>query len=144
MGAYEGNENYFLARLPIGDADTPDEPAKAMIKRSFGAFRARQAGKAEWIEGRVEAALERRTELAPNEEQTWLERVASSAGLPFDIVASLTGLIDAGAFVGNTADCLKALFGWVQKNPAWLLQLLRPRNRGRISSDPVPSADRAA
>ena len=126
MGIHEGNENYFLARLPVGDADAPDEPAKVMIRRSFAAFRARQAGKAEWIESRIEAALERRTELAPDGEQTWLERVASSAGIPFGIVESLAALIDAGELAGDTASCLKAVFDWIEKNPAWLLQLLRP------------------
>ena len=107
-------------------ADAPDEPAKVMIRRSFAAFRARQAGKAEWIESRIDAALERRTEIAPDSEQTWLERVASSAGLPFGIVESLAALIDAGELAGDTASCLKALFDWIEKNPAWLLQLLRP------------------
>ena len=72
--AHEGNEDYFLARLPIGEGDAPDEPARAMIRRSFAAYRKRCEGKAEWIENRIDAALARRDELAPKQELTWLER----------------------------------------------------------------------
>jgi hypothetical protein len=42
MHAHEANEDYFLARLPVGDGDAPDETARAMIKRSFAAYRKRQ------------------------------------------------------------------------------------------------------
>ncbi|MEG8026524.1 hypothetical protein QP162_22940 [Sphingomonas aurantiaca] len=65
-----------------------------MIRRSFAAYRKRQEGKAEWIESRIDAALARRDELAPKQDLTWLERVAASAGLPYEIVASLVALIE--------------------------------------------------
>jgi hypothetical protein len=43
-GVLEDNEAYFLARLPKGDEDTPDEVAKYMINKSFAAYRMRQEG----------------------------------------------------------------------------------------------------
>ncbi|WP_323003820.1 DEAD/DEAH box helicase [Denitromonas sp.] len=127
-GLYEGNEEYLLARLPIGDGEAPDVPAESMIRRSFAAYRKRQVDKAAWIESRITSALTRRAELAPKEELTWLERVAASSGLPYEIVASLTSLVETGAFAGNSSDCLQTLFGWIEKRPEWLLQLIRPND----------------
>lgn len=127
-GSYEGNEQYFLARLPIGDAEAPDEPAKTMIRRSFAAYRKRQEDKAVWIESRITSALAQRAELAPKQELTWLERVAASSGLPYEIVASLASLVEKGAFAGNSSDCVQTLFRWIEKRPEWLLQLIRPND----------------
>lgn len=125
-GLYEGNEDYLLSRLPVGEGDEPDAPAAAMIRRSFAAYRKRQADKDKWIETRIESALARRRELAPGEELTWLERVAASAGLPYEIVVSLSELVDSGGFEGDAAHCIDALFEWIAKRPQWLLQLIRP------------------
>lgn len=127
-GLYEGNEEYFLARLPVGDAEAPDEPAKSMIRRSFAAYRKRQEDKAAWIESRITSALAQRTELTPKQELTWLERVAASSGLPYEIVASLASIVEMGAFAGNASDCVQALFRWIEKRPEWLLQLIRPND----------------
>jgi len=127
-GLYEGNEEYLLARLPVGDGEAPDEPAKSMIRRSFAAYRQRQTDKAAWIESRITSALARRAELAPKQELTWVERVAASSGLPYEIVASLTSLVETGAFAGNSSDCMQTLFGWIEKRPEWLLQLIRPND----------------
>lgn len=128
MGLHEGNEDYLLSRLPIGDGDAPDEPAKAFIGRSFASYRMRQAGKEEWIESRIKSALARRNALTPEQELTWLERVAASAGLPYEIVASLAELVEAEAFVGTATDCIETLFEWIEKRPEWLLQLIRPND----------------
>ncbi|TIQ25018.1 MAG: helicase, partial [Mesorhizobium sp.] len=128
MHAHEGNEDYFLARLPVGDGAAPDEPARAMIKRSFAAYRKRQEGQEAWIDSRIDAALQRRDELAPKQDLTWLERVAASAGLPYEIVVSLTELVDAGAFTGASTDCMNVLFDWIEAHPAWLMHLIRPND----------------
>ncbi|CAG4896861.1 DEAD/DEAH box helicase [Paraburkholderia saeva] len=127
-GLYEGNEEYLLARLPVGDGEAPDEPAKLMIRRSFAAYRKRRVDKVAWIESRITSALARRAELAPKQELTWLERVAASSGLPYKIVASLTSLVETGAFAGNSSDCMQTLFGWIETRPEWLLQLIRPND----------------
>lgn len=125
-GVYDGNEDYFLSRLPVGELEASDEPAKSMISRSFAAYRMRQENKIDWVESRIQSALERRAKLSPKQELTWLERVASSSGLPYEIVASLAALLESGAFVGGSSDCLQVLFNWIEKNPKWLLQLIRP------------------
>jgi superfamily II DNA/RNA helicase len=128
MHAHEGSEDYFLTRLPVGEDEAPDEPAKAMIRRSFAAYRKRQEGKDAWIDSRINAALQRREELAPKQDLNWLERVAASAGLPYEIIASLTALLEVGAFGGTSSDCMNALFDWIEAHPTWLMHLIRPND----------------
>ena len=99
-----------------------------MIRRSFAAYRKRQTDKTAWIESRITSTLARRAELAPKQELTWLERVAASSGLPYEIVASLTSLVETDAFAGNSSDCVQTLFDWIKKRPEWLLQLIRPND----------------
>lgn len=141
-GLYEGNEEYLLARLPVGDDESPDEPAKSMIRRSFAAYRKRQADKAAWIESRITSALERRAELAPKQELTWLERIAASSGLPYEIVASLTALVESGALDGDSSACMQTLLGWIKKQPEWLFQLIRPNDiEGLFGTDYRALAD---
>jgi hypothetical protein len=97
-----------------------------MLGRSFAAYRKRVEGQATWIQSRIDAALALRAEQAPEEETSWLAQVASSAGLPVEILASLVKRIDKNKFDGDTAACMKALFRWLEKNPEFVLQLLRP------------------
>jgi hypothetical protein len=120
------NEEYLLARLPAGSTDDADGPARAMLGRSFAAYRKRKADQNKWIESRIHAALARRAEQVHPEQTTWLSLVASSVGLPIEIVASLAQWIDNGKFAGDTVACMAALFRWLGKNPAFVLQLLRP------------------
>ncbi|MET3836068.1 superfamily II DNA/RNA helicase [Brevundimonas sp. UYEF29] len=120
------NEDYLLARLPAGAGGDADEPAREMLRRSFAAYRKRQEGKVKWIESRIDASLARRAELAPQEETSGLAQVASSVGLPVEIVVSLAKRIDKGKFTGDTVSCVAALFQWLEKNPSFVLQLMRP------------------
>jgi hypothetical protein len=47
-----------------------------------------------------------RSRLSPKQELTWLERVAASCGLPYEIIESMAQLVNSGAFLGNTLDCI--------------------------------------
>lgn len=127
-GALDDNEAYFLARLPKGDGDAPDELAKYMINRSFAAYRMRQEGNNDWIETRISSAILERSRLSPKQELTWLERVAASCGLPYVVIESMTQLVSSGAFLGSTRDCIQDLFEWLEKHPGWLFQLIRPND----------------
>lgn len=127
-GELEDNEAYFLARLPKGDDDISDDLAKSMINRSFAAYRMRQENNNDWIETRISSAMLERSRLSPKQELTWLERVAASCGLPYEIIESMAQLVNSGAFLGNTGDCLQNLFQWLEKHPGWLFQLIRPND----------------
>ncbi|WP_298089399.1 DEAD/DEAH box helicase [uncultured Sphingomonas sp.] len=126
MGTAGDNEDYLLARLPVGDDEEPDALASTMLRRSFVAYRKRQAGQEAWIESRIDAALARREELAPEEERTWLERVAAAAGIPYAVAESLAALVETGAFGGSSTECMDVIFDWIEAHPAWLMYLIRP------------------
>lgn len=127
-GLYEGNEDYFVARLPIGDDLAPDDPAKLMMRRSFAAYRRRQEGNTKWINSRINSVLKRRTELTMKQEPSWLERLAASCGLSCEILASLSQVVESGTFSGSSSKCVHTLFQWIESNPEWLFQLIRPNN----------------
>lgn len=122
------DEEYLLARLPAGPGDDADGPARTMLSRSFAAYRKRVEGKTKWIESRIDAALALRAEQAPEDDSSWLAQVASAAGLPVEILASLTKRIDKGKLDGDTADCMAALFRWLERKPEYVLQLIRPND----------------
>lgn len=119
-------EEYLLARLPAGPEGDTEGPARAMLARSFAAYRKRVEGRAKWIESRIDAALALRAEQAPEQESSWLAQIASAAGLPVEILASLAKRIEKGRFDGDTTQCIAALFRWLEKKPEFVLQLLRP------------------
>ncbi len=123
------NEEYFLARLPVGigdDGGDTDEEARTLLRSSFAAYRKRAAGNDEWVESRIDAALSRRAERTPEQVEVWLDRLASTTGLPHYILESLSSRIDAGAFSGSTKQCVKAIFRWLADYPSYMLQVLRP------------------
>ncbi|WP_211257423.1 hypothetical protein [Muricoccus aerilatus] len=121
-----GNEEYLVARLPTASGDDPDEPARTMLSRSFAAYRKRVAGDAEWIRSRIEAAMVSRASKVVAVETSWLAPLASSTGLPVEMLASLSGELESGAFSGTMSECIDRLFDWLTGNPAYVLQLLRP------------------
>jgi superfamily II DNA/RNA helicase len=120
---------YLLRRLPIDSsaAETEvDAPARAMLGRSLAAFRARQAGNAEWIKTRIDAAMFRRS-LDPDTPMvlTWSDRLAASAGIPVAIVRELGELlqqINPNASVLNWFEWLAA---WLTERPHLVPKLVR-------------------
>jgi superfamily II DNA/RNA helicase len=120
------NEKYLLARLPTGSEEDIDGPARTMLGRSFAAYRKRSEDRSAWIESRITAALTLRSKQAPLEDVSWLAQVASATGLSIEILSSLAAWIDEGRFGGDTMTCIAVLFIWLEKNPEYVLQLLRP------------------
>jgi hypothetical protein len=57
-----------------------------------------------------------------------LHRPEPSRSVPYEVVASLAALIEAGAFDGDSTGCMNTLFDWIEANPAWLMHLIRPND----------------
>ncbi|MDR6398520.1 DEAD/DEAH box helicase [Herbaspirillum seropedicae] len=127
-GVTEVAEKYFLTRLPVGDADAVDEPAKQLIRRSFAAYRQRKRKKAEWIEERIASALRERAKLSKAQELTWLERVAASCGLPYEVISDLAEFLEHDGLTGSAYKCMSSLLDWIDETPEWLYTLVRPEN----------------
>ncbi|VXC90642.1 RNA helicase [Burkholderia sp. 8Y] len=120
---------YLLRRLPVNSsvASTEnDEPARAMLARSLAAFRARQAGNAEWIKSRIDAAMYRRS-LDPDTPMvlTWADRLAASAGIPVAIVRELGAPLQHIDPSASVSDWFEWLANWLTQRSHLIPTLVR-------------------
>lgn len=80
---------YFISRLPVGDEVNKDGLARALLLKSFAAYRARAASNQAWVDGCIGAALAaRRVDGAPLS-PTWVERLAAATGVTVEVIRLL-------------------------------------------------------
>ena len=103
------------------------DPAEVMLKRSFAAYRRKQAGDEAWISSRIKAALAARP-AAAEEEFRWVSLVAAATGQSIDLLEGVLALVDGGALEGDAGQLIAALLGWIEQMPARLLELVRPES----------------
>jgi hypothetical protein len=123
-----GVPGYLLSKLPLSVASSPDDPAEALLKRSFAAYRAKSDGHQEWIDSRIAAAIAARTSADLPDESKWIEQVAGSTGLPPPILQQLVSLADGGGFEGTTTEAVAVLLDWLEREPIVLMDLVRPES----------------
>lgn len=89
---------YFIRRLPVGDVENGedvDTPARTLLTRSFGAYRARIRGDQEWINTRVEAIIAaRQADPEAPDVLTWSDRLAATSGVPVAVIRELGNTFD--------------------------------------------------
>lgn len=128
-GATQGGTSaYLLSKLPLAVAGAAEDPAAVLLSRCFGAYRARQAGDADWLATRVASALAARENLDLPEPDRWIEQVASAAGLPIPLLQQIVGLLDAAAFSGSPLEIIQILLDWLEADPSQLLYVVRPES----------------
>ena len=124
-------ERYLISRLPSGadnDVAGPDGPARAMLARSFAAYRARVRNDQDWIDTRIEAAIAaRRTDPQMPEVLTWADRLAAGTGVPVAVIRSLDAAILATppADDATLLDWRNWVIQWLVQRPALVPQLIR-------------------
>jgi superfamily II DNA/RNA helicase len=123
---------YLLSRLPVGAATEEggvDAPARRLLSRSFGAYRAKLRNDANWIASRTEAAVQLRN-ADPDITHSWIDQVAAASGISARILMRLTQ--DLAATAGATAPIPNAwrdwMLAWLRNNPADLPVLIRPES----------------
>jgi superfamily II DNA/RNA helicase len=121
---------YLIRRLPYGaDEAGRDAPARMVLRRSFGAFKAAARGDGAWIEDRVEAAIALRAAETPKlQVATWQERLAASVGLPQSILDELgTALVDVHLTdQRDIAYWVEWMLAWLSSDPKRLVAMIRP------------------
>lgn len=120
---------YLLSRLPVGsvdDDDGADAPARALLKRSFGVFRAKKKNNLEWISSRIDAAIQLRNS-NPSITNTWLDQIAATSGISTVILSRMTqSLLATAASTPSTTEAwAKWMFSWLRSNPQDILALIR-------------------
>jgi hypothetical protein len=118
-----------LGKLPVsvGTSDEND-PAEALLKRSFAVFRAKAAGDLAWVQSRLTTALAARTKADLPEEGKWIEQVGGATGLSVGILQEILGLADKGHFDGTSLDVITALLAWLTTKPTILMDMVRPES----------------
>lgn len=124
---HRGAGAYLLGRLPVSVTAGEPDPAESMLKRSFAAYRRKQAGDEAWISSRIKAALSARP-AAADEEFRWIALVAAATGQSIDLLEGLLALVDSGALKGDAAQVMATLLGWIEQMPARLFELMRPES----------------
>ena len=128
-------DHYVVSRLcgVIKGAD-PESSVRDTVRRTFAAFRRRQAADSAWIESRTEAALSLLGTVDPSDESAHAVRdLAASLGLPEDVVSSLTVdvLNSAPPLTAMIAEWREWMFHWMTIHPDQTVRMLRPEDLER-------------
>ena len=121
-----GTASYLLSKLPLAMAGAEVDPAAALLKRTFAAYRAGLRGDQNWVQSRIDAAIAARANADLPDKEKWIEHVAGSTGLSVGVLQQLVELVDAGAFDGTAIEVVAALLVWLGTKPIMLMDLVRP------------------
>lgn len=124
----EGMPAYFVSRLPPVDTDGSDQSLRRMLDRSLAAFHARKRGDEEWLESRIGAVFAARNKSPVAAEETWLDRVSGLTGISVDSLRQIVEIFNNEGAYQSTKQAIGALIGWLDANPAKLLEIMRPEN----------------
>lgn len=109
---------YFLRRLPGADVGD-DGPARDLLARSLGAYRARQNAAWSDYEARIQRALEARNSLStPDEATGWEGKIASDMGIDLQLVRDLATATESVVNPMNTMQWVDWFIGWLQDDVA--------------------------
>jgi len=119
---------YFISRLPPVDTDGGDKSLRAVVDKTFAAFRARQRGDKEWLESRIGAVFAARNRSPIPAEDTWLDRVSGLTGMPVETLRQIAEIFDVEDTYQSAKHAVDALTGWLHTNPGKLVEIMRPEN----------------
>ena len=124
-------DRYVVSRLcGVIEEGHLDASVRRSVRRTFAAFRKRQADSA-WIDSRTEAAIKLLVGVDPNDEAARAVRdLSSSLGLPEDVVSSLrVDVLDSGPPLKATiAEWRGWMFHWMTINADQTVRMLRPED----------------
>lgn len=123
-----GMPAYLLSKLPVSIGDDPDVAARDMLTRSFAAYRARNAGNAEWVASRIESALAARKNDDDVAQIDWIGAVSGSTGVPVLLLQQIWSLYENDKLVGSAEEIVQILLSWIEEKPECLFELTRPEN----------------
>lgn len=122
-----GTPAYFLNRLPAEERQAEKASVK-LLSRTLGFFLAKKRSEDQAYKSKIElAAATRNQMLISTPAVTWMDRLASSNGLPA-IVFQQLGLdlsADPHAATRSVTDWIKWIFWWFGKHPLLCNRLLR-------------------
>lgn len=129
---------YLLSRLPVGDDEDMDRPAKALLMKSFAAYRKRTANDIAWIDRRVSAALAARRIAGSPINPSWVERLAAATGVSADFIAQFGQAASAIQLPnsGTTEQWRDWFLDWLRAIPQFVPYLIRPSTLDAVLGKP--------
>lgn len=122
------NSMYLLRRLPAGKSSSSDsEVTNNLLRRSLAAYQKQSQGDATWLQSRVASAISARSsEQISGEDEGWIGRLASSAGINPAIVRGLASeLAHAPPDHSSVVDWVQWIFTWLGTIPGDVPLLIR-------------------
>jgi len=124
-----GTAAYLLGKLSASnDVSDENDPARALLNRSFAVFRAKAAGDLAWVQSRLATALAARTKVDLPAERRWIEQVGAATGLSITILQQILDLAETGHFNGTSLDVVTMLLSWLATKPIMLMDMVRPES----------------
>lgn len=123
-----GMPAYLLSKLPLSADKDQYVAARAMLKRSLTAYRAKRDGNDEWIESRIDAVLKAKAAIGDETDRGWIDLVSGSTGVSVNDLRGIEGLFDDGFLDGTALEIVTELLEWVADIPERLLEFVRPEN----------------
>jgi superfamily II DNA/RNA helicase len=117
------NIRYFLNRLPLDDSHS--DRTTRLLNRSLGAFRAGQSGAASEFAAKVKrASVLRRKQATSDPAMAWSNRLASSTGIPANLLQSISTFVGPSIPQWTVLDCLDRTLEWLFSSKALLFNML--------------------
>ena len=127
-------ERYCITRLaqPSAQADenvAPEVALKMALGRSFWAYRKQILGEQAWVDSRIASAL---SYLGDQELLSEIEKrarqIASTTGMPEDIIAKLSVDLQTNSLVSNASvvEWCNWLLRWIERQPQFLPRIVKP------------------
>lgn len=129
VSAVEGGmAAYLVSKLPLSSGEDEFEGARKLLSRSFAAYKARRDGNEQWIESRIEAALDAKALMGESSVRGWMDLVSGSTGVSVQNLRGIQTLLDNGLLEGSAIEVITKLLIWIAEIPDRLLDFVRPEN----------------
>ncbi|ACB33045.1 DEAD/DEAH box helicase domain protein [Leptothrix cholodnii SP-6] len=129
---------YLLSRLPVGEDGDKDSAARALLQKSFAAYRKRAANDLAWIDSRVSAALAaRKVEGAPTN-PTWVDRLAAATGVSAELISQFGQAVSDLQLpnAGSVEQWRDSFLEWLKAVPQFVPYLIRPSTLDAVLGKP--------
>lgn len=129
---------YLLSRLPVGEDGDKDSAARALLQKSFAAYRKGAANDLAWIDSRVSAALAaRKVDGAPTN-PTWVDRLSAATGVSAEFIAQFGQAVSAMQLpnAGSVEQWRDSFLGWLKAVPQFVPYLMRPSTLDAVLGKP--------
>lgn len=130
---------YFISRLPVGNDDDIDKPARLILGKSLAAYRAKAANNEAQFNSSISAILAaRKINIAANN-LTWMDRLAAATGVPVAVVSVMhTSLKDVNFPDFSTMSTwLNWTLKWFEFYPQLFTVLMRDSTLSSIFGEKV-------